>query len=102
MVRAQVEGAVIQGLGGALFESVRFANGRILNPDLSGYRVPCFGDLPRIDTVLLDRKDLASVGAGETPILVIAPTTANAIFRATGRRIRSMPMAPGGFLPKQM
>jgi isoquinoline 1-oxidoreductase len=101
-VRAQVEGAVIQGLGGALFESVRFANGRILNPDLSGYRVPRFGDLPRIDTVLLDRKDLASVGAGETPILVIAPATANAIFQATGRRIRSMPMAPDGFLPKKL
>jgi isoquinoline 1-oxidoreductase len=101
-VRAQVEGAIIQGLGGALFESVRFANGRILNPDLSGYRVPRFGDLPRIDTVLLDRKDLASVGAGETPILVIAPATANAIFQATGRRIRTMPMAPDGFLRKQM
>ena len=95
-VRAQVEGAVIQGLGGALFESVRFVNGRILNPDFAGYRVPRFADLPRIETVLLDRKDIPSVGAGETPIIAIAPAIANAIFQATGQRLRALPLAPEG------
>ncbi|MFO7634144.1 MAG: molybdopterin cofactor-binding domain-containing protein [Caldilinea sp.] len=97
-VRAQVEGAVIQGLGGALFESVRFANGRILNPDFSGYRVPRFSDIPRIEVVLLDRKDIPSVGAGETPIIAVAPAIANAIFQATGQRLTAMPLAPGGVL----
>ncbi len=91
-VRAQVEGAIIQGLGGALFESVRFANGRILNPDFAGYRVPRFGDIPRIEIVLLDRRDIPSVGAGETPIIAIAPAIANAVFQATGKRLRSMPL----------
>ncbi|MCW5841760.1 MAG: molybdopterin-dependent oxidoreductase [Caldilinea sp.] len=97
-VRAQVEGAIIQGLGGALYESVRFANGRILNPGFDGYRVPRFLDLPRIETVLLDRRDLPSVGAGETPILAIAPAIANAVFHATGRRLRAMPLAPDGMV----
>ena len=97
-VRAQVEGAVIQGLGGALFERVRFANGRILNPDFAGYRVPRFTDIPRIEVVLLDRRDMPSVGAGETPIIAVAPAIANAIFQAMGRRVCSMPLAPDGLV----
>ena len=97
-IRAQVEGAVIQGLGGALFESIRFANGRILNPDFAGYRVPRFADTPRIDVVLLDRKDIPSVGAGETPIIAVAPAIGNAIFQATGRRLCTLPLAPDGLV----
>ena len=57
-------------------------------------------DLPRIETVLLDRRDLPSVGAGETPILAIAPALANAIFHATRKRVRSMPLAPTGHVPQ--
>jgi isoquinoline 1-oxidoreductase len=95
-VRSQIEGAVVQGLGGAIFESVKFANGRILNPDFAGYRVPRFGDLPQIETILLDRKEIPSAGAGETPIIAIAPAVGNAIFQATGVRLRSLPLAPHG------
>jgi nicotinate dehydrogenase subunit B len=91
-LRNQVEGAVIMAIGGALFEQVRFADGRILNPKLSRYRVPRFSDVPAIETVLVDRKDLPSAGAGETPIVGLAPAVANAIFEATGKRLRSMPM----------
>ncbi|RIK58165.1 MAG: isoquinoline 1-oxidoreductase, partial [Chloroflexi bacterium] len=87
---------VVQGLGGALFESVKFANGRILNPDFAGYRVPRFGDLPQIETILLDRKEFPSAGAGETPIIAIAPAVGNAIFQATGVRLRALPLAPHG------
>jgi isoquinoline 1-oxidoreductase len=93
-VRSQIEGAVVQGLGGALFESVKFANGRILNPNFAGYRVPRFSDAPRIETILLDHKEIPSAGAGETPIIPIAPAIGNAIFRATGIRLRSLPLAP--------
>ena len=82
------------GLGGALFEAIDFANGRILNPRLSQYRVPRFSDTPKIDLVLLDRKDVPSAGAGETPIVGIAPAIANAIYHATGMRIRSLPILP--------
>lgn len=95
-LRNQVEGAVIQGIGGALFEAIEFENGKILNPHFSRYRVPRFSDLPVLETVLLDRRDLPSVGAGETPIVTLAPAVGNAIFDATGIRIRSLPMAPGG------
>jgi isoquinoline 1-oxidoreductase len=90
----QVEGAIVMGLGGALFEAIEFANGRILNPRLSKYRVPRISDLPAIEVVLMDRKDLPSAGAGETPIMGIAPAIANALFQATGVRIRSMPILP--------
>jgi len=48
--------------------------------------------LPKIETVLVDRPDLTSVGAGETPIIVVAPAIANAVFHATGERIRQMPI----------
>ncbi len=95
-LQGQVEGCVIQGLGGALFEAIDFADGKILNPRFSRYRVPCFSDVPVLETVLLDRKDLPSAGAGETPIIAIAPAVGSAIFMATGVRLRSLPLAPNG------
>jgi len=49
-----------------------------------------------IETVLLNRKDLPSAGAGETPIVGVAPAIGNAIFDATGVRLRSLPMVPNG------
>jgi len=91
-LRNQVEGAVAQGIGGALFEQIDFANGKILNNRLARYRVPRFSDMPVIESVLLDRKDIPSLGAGETPIIGIAPAIGNAIFDATGKRIRRMPL----------
>ena len=93
-LKNQVEGANVMGIGGALFEAIQFENGRILNPKFSKYRVPRFSDVPPIETVLLDRKDLPSAGAGECPIVGLAPAVGNAIFDATGMRLRSMPMAP--------
>jgi isoquinoline 1-oxidoreductase len=92
-LRNQVEGAVTMGLGGALFEAIQFEDGKITNPRFSRYRVPRMSDAPVQEVVLIDRKDLPSVGAGETPIVAIAPAVGNAIFQATGKRLRSMPMA---------
>ena len=77
-------------------EEINFADGKILNADLTDYRVPRFKDAPILETVLLNRKDLPSAGAGETPIVAIAPAVGNAIFQATGVRIRSMPMVLNG------
>ncbi|HYE87914.1 MAG TPA: molybdopterin cofactor-binding domain-containing protein, partial [Vicinamibacterales bacterium] len=93
-LRNQVDGALLQGLGGALFEQVRFEAGRILNPHFSKYRVPRFADVPAMDIVLLDRKDLPPAGAGETPIVAVAPAIGNAMFAATGVRRRGLPLAP--------
>ena len=100
-LRNQVIGANIQGLGGALFEAIEFENGRITNPRFSRYRVPRFRDVPEIEAVLLDRKDLPSAGAGETPIMAVAPAIGNAIFHATGTRLRDLPMVPNGLVQAQ-
>jgi isoquinoline 1-oxidoreductase len=95
-LRNQIEGAIVQGIGGALFEAIHFENGRILNPHFADYRVPHFSDVPEIEVVVLDRKDLPPAGAGETPLMGLAPAVGNAIFAATGIRLRSLPMVPDG------
>jgi isoquinoline 1-oxidoreductase len=91
-LRSQVEGALMMGLGPALREEMRFKAGRITNASFASYRVPRFADVPKVDLVLLDRKDLEPAGAGETPIIVIAPAIANAVFDATGQRVHTMPI----------
>ncbi|HVJ67498.1 MAG TPA: molybdopterin cofactor-binding domain-containing protein [Caulifigura sp.] len=91
-LRLQVEGAMVMGLGGALTEEMRFENGRILNANFADYHVPRMDDVPALDIELVDRRDLPSVGAGETPIIAIAPAIANAIEHAVGVRCRSMPL----------
>jgi nicotinate dehydrogenase subunit B len=93
-LRNQMQGAIVQAIGGALFERILFGNGRIQNPLFSKYRVPRFSDTPLVEIVLLDRKDLPSAGAGETGLVGLAPAVGNAIFAATGVRLRSMPMTP--------
>jgi isoquinoline 1-oxidoreductase len=90
-LRNQVEGSVVQGLGGALFEAVDFADGQLRNGSMAGYRVPRFKDVPRIDTVLLDRPDLPSAGAGESSLICVAPAIGSAA-RGLGRVDRAMPV----------
>jgi nicotinate dehydrogenase subunit B len=99
-LRNQVVGAMIQGLGGALFEAIEFENGRIKNPHFATYRVPRFRDVPEIEAILLDRKDIPSAGAGETPIMAVAPAIGNAIFDATGVRLHDLPLVPNGLCSK--
>ena len=95
----QNSGAIVQGIGGALFEAILFSDGRILNPHFAGYHLPRFTDAPQVEIVLLDRKDLPSSGAGEIGIVGIAPAVGNAIFAATGTRLRNMPMVPSTPVP---
>lgn len=89
---SQVQGAIIMGLGPALREEMQFENGEILNHGFRNYQVPRFADLPEFDIHLLNRPDLEPAGAGETPIIAIAPAIANALFQATGVRMRQMPI----------
>jgi isoquinoline 1-oxidoreductase len=91
-LRNQNEGAVMMGIGGALIEAVEFEDGRVTNSRLAAYRVPRFSDMPQLEVVLVDRKDIPSAGAGETGIAAIAPAIGNAVFAATGERLRSLPM----------
>jgi isoquinoline 1-oxidoreductase len=95
-LRNQIEGSNVQGLGGALFEAIEFENGKILNGRMSEYRVPRFSDVPALETVLLDRKDIPSAGAGECPMVGLAPAIANAICDAAGVRLRALPLVPNG------
>jgi isoquinoline 1-oxidoreductase len=95
----QVEGATVMGLGAALFEAIHFEAGAITNAALSSYRVPRISDVPPLEVMLIDRRDLPSAGGGETPIVAIAPALANAIFAASGVRLRSLPLVPDGVIP---
>jgi isoquinoline 1-oxidoreductase len=95
-LKNQIEGAVVMGLGGALFEHIDFAGGKIRNANFADYQLPRFHDAPLLEAVIVNRPDLPSEGAGETPIIGIAPAVGNAICAATGVRLRSMPMVPDG------
>ena len=94
-LKNQVEGAIVMGMGGALFEAIEFTDGQLSNGHLAKYRVPRFSDVPAIEVVLVERKDLPPAGAGETPIMGIAAAIGNAVFQASGIRVRSMPIGPG-------
>jgi isoquinoline 1-oxidoreductase len=83
------------GLGPALREEMQFVEGKMRNAAFSRYLVPRFADVPELDIHLLNRPDLPSAGGGETPIIAIAPAIANAVYHATGERLRQMPIRLG-------
>jgi isoquinoline 1-oxidoreductase len=89
---SQVQGCIVMALGGALTEEIEFKDGKMLNPRFSRYSVPRFRDVPRIDVHLLENRDIPPAGGGETPIIAAAPAIGNAVFAATGVRLRSMPL----------
>jgi nicotinate dehydrogenase subunit B len=91
-VLSQIQGGTVMALGGALFEQVTLADGHQETRSLAGYRVPRFCDIPDIQVLLVDRPDIPSAGAGETPLIAVAPAIANAIFAATGLRLRALPL----------
>jgi CO/xanthine dehydrogenase Mo-binding subunit len=91
-LHSQIQGAIIMGIGAALREQMQFENGKILNASFGQYRVPRLDDVPELDIHLVNRPDLPSAGAGETPIIAIAPAIANAVFRATGKGVHAMPV----------
>ena len=93
---SQVLGGLTMGLGPALREEMRFDNGRMRNAGFEKYLVPRLSDVPEFEIHLVDRPDLPSVGAGETPLIAIAPAIANALFGATGSRHRDLPLRGGG------
>ena len=97
--RSQVIGGTVGGIGMALLEqSVRdTTNGRIVNANLADYAIPVHADIPQLDVHFIEQPDLAlnplgAKGVGEVAIVGIAPAIANAIFHATGRRVRDLPI----------
>ena len=91
-LQSQNIGAIIQGLGPTLREAMLFEEGKIQNASLWKYEVPRQADVPVIEVHLVNRPDLASAGAGETPLIALAPAINNAIFDATQKRLRQMPL----------
>jgi CO/xanthine dehydrogenase Mo-binding subunit len=96
---AQDEGAAVQGIGPALFESRASEGGRLLNPGLIDYRVPAFTDLPReLDSLLIENADgpgpFGAKGVGESGTFCPAAAIGNALARATGARLTELPMTP--------
>jgi isoquinoline 1-oxidoreductase len=89
---SQVQGAIIQGLGPVLREAIEIKENRVANASFWEYPVPRFADVPTLDVQLLNRLDLPSSGAGECPLIAVAPAIANAVFHATGQRLREMPL----------
>ena len=95
----QDEGASMQGLGHTLFEEMLYEDGQLLNPNLVDYKVPTFADLPdNLETMMIENHDgpgpFGAKGLGEGGIVSAAPSVANALFQATGVRIKDLPLTP--------
>jgi len=90
----QMEGCITMGLGYALKEDIRFKGGQILDENFDTYQIPRFSWLPKIETVIIDKKHSDPQGGGEPAIITMGAVIANAIFDAVGARIFQMPMTP--------
>jgi len=93
-LRNQIEGAVIMGLGFTLREAVRYEQGRILSDTFASYAIPTIRDTPALETMLIPNPDRPARGAGTAAIFPIAAAVTNAVFDATGRRLRELPLSP--------
>jgi len=93
-LRSQIEGCIIQTLSRALLEEVTFDRSRVTSVDWASYPILKFPDVPVIEIELIDRPDEPPVGAGEPASAPVAAALANAIFDATGARLRTVPFRP--------
>jgi xanthine dehydrogenase YagR molybdenum-binding subunit len=103
--RSQFQGAIVFGIGSALFEELVYdrAHGRLVNADLAGYLVPVHADVPEIDVSWIDEPDfnfnsMGCRGVGEIGITGVAAAIANAVYHATGKRVRDLPITPDKLL----
>lgn len=94
-LKNQLEGGALQGVSRALLEEVTWDDQKVTSVDWRTYRPLFLGaDVPAIETVLINRPDASAMGAGETAVTVAAAAIGNAIFDATGARIRQAPFTP--------
>ncbi len=82
------------GLGYALTEEIQFEGGDIKNQSFDTYEIPRFSWVPKIDTMIMDKKDQTPAGGGEPAIICMGALIANAVFDATGARLYQLPMTP--------
>jgi CO/xanthine dehydrogenase Mo-binding subunit len=93
-VRAQVEGCILQTLSRTLFDEVSFDRSRVTSTDWASYPILRFPDVPRLEISLIDRRHERPLGAGEAAAAPVAAAVGNAIFDATGVRLRRAPFTP--------
>jgi CO/xanthine dehydrogenase Mo-binding subunit len=97
-VEGQIEGGTAQGLGYAVMEEILHRDGRMVNPQFSTYLIPTARDVPPIKALIVERPTevgpYGAKGFGEQPLMGIAPAVANAVFNATGVRVREIPLTP--------
>ena len=95
-IEGQIEGGVAQGLGQALSEEIVYEGGRVLNPNLTDYKMPTTLDMPRVESILVQHPSLVgpygAKGVGEPPNIEPPAAVANAVAAATGLRITSLPI----------
>jgi CO/xanthine dehydrogenase Mo-binding subunit len=95
-IEGQIEGGVTQGLGQALSEEIVYDNGRVLNANLTDYKMPTAVDVPRIETILVQHPSVVgpygAKGVGEPPNIEPPAAVANAVAAATGVRVTSLPI----------
>jgi nicotinate dehydrogenase subunit B len=94
-LRNQIEGGILQGMSRALSEEVTWDDRRVTSIDWNTYHSLRLGiEVPLIESVLINRSDVEATGAGETAITVVAAAIGNAVFDATGARLRQVPFTP--------
>ena len=92
----QVAGGAVQGIGQAMFEDLQYVNGRVANPNFTDYKLPTIADVPNIETILVEQRSIhgpyGAKGVGEPSIIVAGAAIANAVYDATGVRVRQLPI----------
>jgi isoquinoline 1-oxidoreductase len=90
----QMEGCLTMGLGYTLTEEVKYDGGNIRDRNFDSYQIPRFSWLPKLECVIMDRKDQPPQGGGEPAIIGVGAAVGNAIFDATGARLYRVPFTP--------
>jgi CO/xanthine dehydrogenase Mo-binding subunit len=94
-LRNQIEGGILQGMSRALGEEITWDDHKVTSIDWESYNSLSLGiQLPVIESVLIDRPEAKATGAGETAITLVAAALGNAIYDATGARLREVPFTP--------
>ena len=96
-LKAQIEGGIVQSASWTLKEQVEFTKQARESTDWNSYPIMRFDEVPEVDVVLIDRPDEKSLGVGETAQGPTAAAIANAVFHATGKRLRQLPFTPDRF-----
>lgn len=98
LIEGQIEGAIVQGIGSALFEEIKLENGRFLNQSFMDYKIPTAGDMPEMTLKFIENPQhdgpFGARGIAEPAMIPSAPAIANALYNALGIRINQIPLTP--------